>query len=127
MAMRPSSKAMSFGEAFKAARAAGDSKFDWGGKSYTTEMAAPGGPGRKPTPRVRSSDLPGPGRRNPSNPDYGNEGRTAAASLADENFSNEGRGAAAKLADENFSNEGRGYKRGGRVTGYRGYGKAKKV
>jgi hypothetical protein len=31
----------SFGDAFKAARSAGDKTFTWGGKSYTTDIAAP--------------------------------------------------------------------------------------
>ena len=35
-------KAPSFGEAFKAARAAGDKTFSWAGKSYTTNVAGEG-------------------------------------------------------------------------------------
>lgn len=40
-AMAPK-KAPSFGEAFKAARAAGDKTFTWGGKSYAAKMAGEG-------------------------------------------------------------------------------------
>jgi len=44
-------KTQSFGQAFKAARAAGDKTFDWNGKSYTTQIA-----GEKPmAPRAKAS------------------------------------------------------------------------
>jgi hypothetical protein len=43
-------KAPSFGEAFKAARAAGDKTFTWGGKSYAAKMAGEGA--QKATPKA---------------------------------------------------------------------------
>jgi len=52
-------KAQSFGEAFKAARAAGDKTFTWGGKSYAAKMAGEGAkkPTAKPTAPKSSSPV----------------------------------------------------------------------
>lgn len=44
-------KAQTFGQAFKAARAAGDATFSWNGKKFTTEMAGE----KSTTPRAKAS------------------------------------------------------------------------
>lgn len=46
-------KTMSFGEAFKAARAAGEKVFKWNGKSYTTALKS-----EKPTQRIKPQPKP---------------------------------------------------------------------
>jgi len=51
-------KAQSFGEAFKAARAAGDKTFTWGGKSYAAKMAGEGA--SKPTAKAAAPKAAAP-------------------------------------------------------------------
>jgi hypothetical protein len=50
--MSSDSEGMSFSEAFRAARKAGDSTFTWRGKKYTTEMAGEKKPAKPSTPKV---------------------------------------------------------------------------
>jgi hypothetical protein len=45
----------SFGDAFKSARAAGDSTFTWKGKSYGTKLASEVKPAAKPAPKTETS------------------------------------------------------------------------
>lgn len=50
--MSSDSEGMSFSEAFRAARKAGDSTFTWRGKKYTTQMAGEKKPAKPSTPKV---------------------------------------------------------------------------
>jgi len=67
--LNPKSTKQSFGDAFKAARSAGDSTFTYNGKSYTTKLASDS----KPAPKTESKPEPKPASKTESKPTSSSE------------------------------------------------------
>lgn len=144
MAKKDSTTGNTFAEEFAAQRRAGEKTFMWDGKSYSTDLAPSGGPGRKPTPpdaRSKASSYAGQGRPTKAAAPKWSDGYKAASEDGEDTTerisgpgrkptppSNPGRNLdPGDKIDPNTLLPKKEYKSGGRVTGYRGYGKAKKV
>ena len=59
---------LSFGDAFKAARASGDKTFTWKGKSFTTQMAGESAPGKRTAPAAKVNKPAAPAAKAPATP-----------------------------------------------------------
>lgn len=135
---------LTFAEAFRTSRAAGDKTFQWNGKDYTTDVATSPNRANKvgqaialPRDEERGRTR---GRSDSGVQRYSNEGRSGRSLYQESMPQDAEAGMTRGRSDsgiQDYSNEGRtaykrggsvkGYKAGGRVTGYKGYGIAKKV
>jgi hypothetical protein len=103
---KPVPTKQSFGDAFKAARAAGGADFEWNGKKYTTELATSKGvskaPAAAPAPKTETKSVAPAAQAAPAA-----ESKPAAKTFAEDVAERKRNVVANSMArDENYSHEG---------------------